>query len=132
MEGVSCQNDIAVVTVSFSSGRPSYMRRVHRYGDNDWRPEPLPWEPFDIPDRERDLAEQLLGKRFDGSITVTAATGSRQTSPGGGDLYALELVLTVAPDIEGPLTHRSLRNFVKWYMESSGIRVNLGVQTVQE
>lgn len=123
---------MAVVTVGFSSGRPSYTRRIHRHGDNDWRPEPLPWEPFDIPDRERDLAQQLLGKRFDGLVTVTAATGSRRTSPVGDDVYALELILTVEPDVEGLLTHRSLRNFVKWYMDSSGIKVNLGIQTVQD
>lgn len=130
VDGVSyVQEGVAVVAVSFTHTRSTYQRRVHRHGDNDWRPESLPWEPFVVPDPERDLAEQLLGKRFDNSIVVTAATGSRGPVQ-MATTYTLQLKLTyrLVPEADFPLRHRALTNFVKWYMRSSGVKVLMRTQ----
>jgi hypothetical protein len=90
--------------------------------------QPRRWLPVDL-DLKRDLAEQLLGKRF-GPATVTGATGSRGTSPGDTDVYNLELELRISPPF--PTNLKLLKNYVASYQVNSGVKVLMRVRASQD
>lgn len=117
------RDDVAIVMVSFSGKGPGLPRRVRRHGDNDWRPDPLPWDL----DPKRDLADQVLGKSFD-ALMVTSATGSRGPSPIGADVYTLELKLRPQPDAQLPSPLRTLKHIVVDYMRWSGVEVLIQIR----
>jgi len=91
--------------------------------------QPRRWLPVDL-DLKRDLAEQLLGKRF-GAGTVTSATGSRGTSAGGTDVYNLELELRISPPF--PTNNlKLLKDYVTSYQVNSGVKVLMRVRASQD
>ena len=110
-------------------GGPSLTRRVRRHGENDWRSEPTPrWLPPDL-DPKRDLAEQLLGKRF-GLATVTGATGSRGTSAVGTDVYNLELDLKISHPFPADL--RRLKSYVASYQVNLRVKVSMRIRSSED
>jgi hypothetical protein len=89
--------------------------------------QPRRWLPVDL-DLKRDLAEQLLGKRF-GATTVTSATGSRGTSAGGTDVYNLELELRIS--LPFPANLKLLKDYVASYQVNSGVKVLMRVRVTR-
>ena len=85
-------DDVATVEVGFPGQGPHYYLQIHRWGENDWRHEkPIIDDP--LIDPGRDLAEQLVGRRF-GRITIEDADGHISQGATGETVYSLHVRLS--------------------------------------
>jgi hypothetical protein len=114
-------DDVVSVEVGFPGNGPHIFRQIHRWGEDDWRHEKF---IIDDPliDPSRDLAEQLVGRRF-GGTTVEEANGHIGQWATGQTVYFLEVRLS-GQDVS-PEELRLLGRAVTSHARRSGVTVSM-------
>ena len=114
-------DDVATVEIGFPGHGPHLFRQIHRWGEDDWRHE-KPIIADSLIDPSRDLAEQLLGRRF-GSITVEDANGHIGQSATGQTVYLLHVRLS--GQAVSPEELRLLGRAMTSHARRSGVTVSM-------